>query len=76
MTQAVPARGGAAGPSADVVVVGAGAIGAAAAFHAARAGASVIVIDREPDVASGTTAQSSSIVRTHYSVAANVQLAQ
>lgn len=62
--------------SADVVVVGAGVIGAAAAFHAARAGASVIMIDREPDVASGTTAQSSSIVRTHYSVPENVRLAQ
>ncbi len=62
--------------SADVVVIGAGAIGTAAAFHAARAGASVILIDRLPDVASGTTAQSSCIVRTHYSVAENVELAR
>lgn len=76
MTQAASSPNSPSPPGADVVVIGAGAIGASAAFHAARAGASVIVIDREPDVASGTTAQSSSIVRTHYSVAANVQLAQ
>ncbi|WP_241833293.1 NAD(P)/FAD-dependent oxidoreductase [Streptomyces caatingaensis] len=38
----------------DVIVVGAGAVGAACAYHAARAGLSVTVVDRGP-VAGGTT---------------------
>ncbi|MEW1640536.1 FAD-binding oxidoreductase [Streptomyces sp. NPDC091219] len=38
----------------DVVVVGAGMVGAACAFYAARAGLDVIVVDRGP-VAGGTT---------------------
>ncbi|MFF9351158.1 NAD(P)/FAD-dependent oxidoreductase [Streptomyces sp. NPDC014734] len=38
----------------DVVVVGAGAIGAACAYYASRSGLSVAVVDRGP-VASGTT---------------------
>ncbi|MFI5805923.1 NAD(P)/FAD-dependent oxidoreductase [Streptomyces sp. NPDC051561] len=38
----------------DVVVVGAGVVGAACAFYAARAGLSVAVVDRGP-VAGGTT---------------------
>ncbi|MFJ3583063.1 NAD(P)/FAD-dependent oxidoreductase [Streptomyces sp. NPDC090127] len=38
----------------DVIVVGAGMIGAACAYYAARAGLSVIVVDRGP-VAGGTT---------------------
>jgi D-hydroxyproline dehydrogenase subunit beta len=40
--------------SADVVVVGAGAVGAACAYFAARAGLRVVVVDRGP-VAGGTT---------------------
>ncbi|MFI2436114.1 NAD(P)/FAD-dependent oxidoreductase [Streptomyces sp. NPDC018693] len=41
-------------PSCDVVVVGAGMIGAACALYAARAGLDVVVVDRGP-VAGGTT---------------------
>ncbi|MFI9274205.1 NAD(P)/FAD-dependent oxidoreductase [Kitasatospora sp. NPDC052896] len=41
-------------PSHDVVVVGAGVVGAACAYYAARAGLSVAVVDRGP-VAGGTT---------------------
>ncbi|MEU0677819.1 FAD-binding oxidoreductase [Streptomyces sp. NPDC006172] len=41
-------------PRGDVVVVGAGMVGAACAFHAARAGLDVVVVDRGP-VAGGTT---------------------
>ncbi|MGW6914936.1 NAD(P)/FAD-dependent oxidoreductase [Kitasatospora sp. NPDC054939] len=41
-------------PSLDVVVVGAGVVGAACAHYAARAGLSVAVVDRGP-VAGGTT---------------------
>jgi D-hydroxyproline dehydrogenase subunit beta len=38
----------------DVLVIGAGVVGAACAYHAARAGLSVTVVDRGP-VAAGTT---------------------
>ncbi|MFF7448967.1 MULTISPECIES: FAD-dependent oxidoreductase [unclassified Streptomyces] len=41
-------------PTCDVVVVGAGMVGAACALYAARAGLDVIVVDRGP-VAGGTT---------------------
>ncbi|MER6413248.1 NAD(P)/FAD-dependent oxidoreductase [Streptomyces humidus] len=41
-------------PSGDVVVVGAGTVGAACALYAARAGLEVILVDRGP-VAGGTT---------------------
>ncbi|GAA2803178.1 FAD-binding oxidoreductase [Kitasatospora sp. CM 4170] len=41
-------------PSPDVVVVGAGVVGAACAYYAARAGLAVAVVDRGP-VAGGTT---------------------
>lgn len=42
------------GKSPDVVVIGAGVIGAACAYYAARSGLAVTVIDRGP-VAGGTT---------------------
>jgi D-hydroxyproline dehydrogenase subunit beta len=41
-------------PAADVVVIGAGIVGAACAYYAARAGLSVCVLDRGP-LAGGTT---------------------
>jgi glycine/D-amino acid oxidase-like deaminating enzyme len=42
------------GAAVDAVIVGAGVVGAACAYHAARAGLSVAVVDRGP-VAGGTT---------------------
>ncbi len=61
----------------DVVVVGAGVVGVATAYHLARLGAKrVLLLDERSDVASGTSAQSSAILRTHYSVPENVELAQ
>ena len=47
-------RWGVRGGSADVVVVGAGVVGAACAYYAARAGLQVTVVDRGP-VAGGTS---------------------
>src|SRR5579859_2614449 len=41
-------------PVCDVVIVGAGMVGAACAFYAARAGLDVVLVDRGP-VAGGTT---------------------
>jgi sarcosine oxidase subunit beta len=63
-------------PTHDVIVIGAGVIGASVAFHLAALGAKrVLVLDRT-QVGAGTTAQSSGILRTHYSVVENVDLAQ
>jgi len=63
-------------PVFDVIVIGAGVIGCSTAFHLARLGAGrVLVLDRT-QVGAGTTSQSSGILRTHYSVPENVELAR
>jgi len=60
----------------DFIVIGGGVIGASVAFHLAKLGAkSVLLVERET-IGSGTTAQSSGILRTHYSVRENVELAK
>ena len=60
----------------DVIVIGAGVVGASVAWHLAALGAGrVLVLDRA-QVGAGTTAQSSGILRTHYSVPENVELAR
>ena len=68
----------------DVIVIGAGVIGTSVAWHLAQLGAErgahqgalrVLVLDRGR-VGEGTTAQSSGILRTHYSVSENVDLAR
>ncbi len=60
----------------DVIVIGAGVVGASVAFHLAQLGAGrVLVLDRAT-IGAGTTSQSSGILRTHYSVVENVELAR
>ena len=60
----------------DVIVVGAGVVGTSVAWHLAALGAGrVLALDRL-QVGAGTTAQSSGILRTHYSVPENVELAR
>lgn len=60
----------------DVVVIGAGVVGASVAWHLAALGArDVLVLDRG-QVGEGTSSQSSGILRTHYSVPSNVALAR
>jgi sarcosine oxidase, subunit beta len=60
----------------DVVVIGAGVIGTSVAFQLSRLGAkNVLVLDRGM-IGAGTTSQSSGILRTHYSVKENVELAR
>ena len=60
----------------DVIVIGAGVIGSSVAWHLAELGAGrVLVLDRT-QIGAGTTAQSSGILRTHYSVVENVELAR
>jgi sarcosine oxidase subunit beta len=60
--------------TADVIVVGAGVQGASLAFHLARRGARVIVLERET-VAAGATGRSSGFVRMHYDLESESQLA-
>lgn len=60
----------------DAIVIGAGVIGASTAYHLAAQGASrVLVLDRAM-IGTGTTSQSSGILRTHYSVPENIDLAR
>lgn len=60
--------------TADVIVVGAGVQGASLAFHLARRGASVIVVERET-IAAGATGRSSGFVRMHYDLESESRLA-
>jgi sarcosine oxidase, subunit beta len=60
----------------DFIVIGAGVIGASVAHHLAALGAkNVLVVDRGT-IGAGTTSQSSGLLRTHYSVRQNVELAR
>jgi sarcosine oxidase, subunit beta len=60
----------------DVIVIGAGVIGASVAFHLARMRAGKVLVLERNAIGTGTTAQSSGILRTHYSVRENVELAR
>jgi sarcosine oxidase subunit beta len=62
--------------SCDVLVIGAGVVGCSVAFHLARLGAGRVTVLERRQVGAGTTAQSSGILRTHYSVPENVELAR
>ncbi len=62
--------------SPDVVVIGAGVIGCAVAWHLAALGAGRVLVLERGQVGNGTSAMSSGILRTHYSVPQNVELAQ
>lgn len=60
--------------TADVIVVGAGVQGASLAFHLARRGARVLVLERSA-IAAGATGRSSGFVRMHYDLESDVRLA-
>ncbi|HET7727716.1 MAG TPA: FAD-binding oxidoreductase [Candidatus Limnocylindrales bacterium] len=60
--------------TADVIVVGAGVQGASLAFHLARRGASVLVLERDV-VGAGATGRSSGFVRMHYDLESDARLA-
>lgn len=59
-----------------MLVVGAGVIGCSIAFHLAALGARHVTVVDPRQVGAGTSAQSSGILRTHYSVPENVELAR
>ncbi len=60
--------------TADVIVVGAGVQGASLAFHLARRGARVLVLERAT-IAAGATGRSSGFVRMHYDLESESRLA-
>lgn len=60
----------------EAIVIGGGVVGTSIAFHLARLGARRVLLLERGTLGSGTTAQSSCIVRTHYSVPENVALAR
>jgi sarcosine oxidase subunit beta len=53
--------------TADVIVIGAGVIGAAVAYEVAKAGRRVLGLDANGAAGHGSTAGSCAIVRVHYS---------
>jgi sarcosine oxidase subunit beta len=61
--------------SSDVLIVGAGVIGAAISLELARAGHRVVVVDKGPGVGFGSTSASSAIIRFHYSTYTGVAIA-
>jgi sarcosine oxidase subunit beta len=60
----------------DVIVIGAGVIGTSIAYHLASLGARDVVVLERAQIGTGTSSQSSGILRTHYSVPENVELAR
>lgn len=59
---------------ADVIVVGAGVVGASVAFHLAERGLDTLVLDRGGPAA-GSTARSGALIRAHYPTALEADLA-
>jgi sarcosine oxidase subunit beta len=60
--------------STDVVVVGAGVIGASTAYHLARAGLGVVVVDAFDGPAEGSTGRSFASIRAQWADALNIEL--
>lgn len=58
----------------EVVIIGAGIVGASVAFHLAERGVDTVVVDREGPAA-GSTARSGALIRTHYATALEADLA-
>jgi len=61
-------------PETDTVVIGGGVHGASAAYHLARAGRSVALIEKRT-IGSGSSGASGGIIRSHYSTESMVRLA-
>ena len=61
--------------TADIVILGAGVMGASIAFHLAKRKAGKIVVIDKGHVGQGGSGRSSALVRMHYSYPPEVQLA-
>ena len=62
------------GTSVDVIVVGAGAIGASCAYHLARAGHSVLVAEAFGGPAEGSTGRSFASIRSQWADSLNIEM--
>ena len=60
--------------SPDVIVIGAGVVGASVAWHLAKAGARVRVVDQGPRPGGGSSARATGGFRAQYGTAINVRL--
>lgn len=59
--------------TADIIVVGGGVVGCSTAYHLARLSDHRVVLLERGDLGAGGTAKSCAIVRTHYSIEANLR---
>ncbi len=58
--------------TADHLIIGGGLYGSVTAYHLARLGARDVVVLERGELGAGGTAKSCAIVRTHYSIEANL----
>ena len=58
----------------DIVILGAGIVGASVAYHLARRGCKVQVLDRAPDFGGGSTAKATGGFRAQFDNETEVQL--
>ena len=63
------------GHTADIIILGAGVMGASIAFHLAQRKAGRIVVLEKDNIGQGNSGRSSALVRMHYSYPSEVQLA-
>ena len=75
MTPDSTSRNDAGTTTADIVILGAGVMGASIAFHLAQRRAGKVVVIDKGHVAQGGSGRSSALVRMHYSYPPEVQLA-
>ena len=61
--------------TADAVVIGGGVMGTSIAFNLARRKAGRVVLLEKDNICSGTSAKSSAIVRTHYTIRSTAAMA-
>src|SRR6185503_21134981 len=61
--------------TADIVIIGGGCMGASAAYHLAKRGiADVVLVEREPFLAMGSTGRNAGGVRHQFSTESNIRL--
>lgn len=64
------------GEKADVIVIGAGIIGACTGFELAKRGYRVVNVDKLPEAGHGSTSGSCAVIRLHYSTPDGVAMAR